>query len=146
MLIVVVVPVETRGSRLTRVRQAFDSDVRVWRSPPPLSQCHSNVPRSVIQHSPDGFECGYAGSGPADLALNILNAFLPPRAGCPTSFCESERDDDPVQMYRGVASRFAMRWHQKFKFEFIATMARSGGDISAELVRSWIAEQRTVTE
>jgi hypothetical protein len=55
-----------------------------------------------------------------------------------------KRDDDPVQMYRCVASRFAMRWHQKFKFEFIATMARSGGDIPAGQVRSWIAEHRTV--
>lgn len=144
MLIVFVVPIETRGSRLTPVGQVFDSDVRVWRSPPPLSECRSNVPRSVIQHSPDGFECGYAGSGPADLALNILNAFVLPRAERPTTFCESERDEDPVQVYRGVASRFAMRWHQKFKFEFIATMPRSGGDIPVAVVRAWIAEHRTV--
>lgn len=26
----------------------------------------------VVRHSPDGFECGYAGNGPLDLALSIL--------------------------------------------------------------------------
>ena len=29
---------------------------------------------AVWNHSPDGFECGYAGSGPAQLALAILLA------------------------------------------------------------------------
>ena len=36
-----------------------------------------NVPHQIVHRSPDGFEYGYGGSGPADLALNILAAFVP---------------------------------------------------------------------
>lgn len=32
----------------------------------------------VVRHSPTGFEYGYGGSGPADLALSILTACLGP--------------------------------------------------------------------
>jgi hypothetical protein len=35
-----------------------------------------NVPRVMIFHSPDGFDWGYGGSGPSDLALNIMLMFL----------------------------------------------------------------------
>ncbi|MGH2413464.1 MAG: DUF6166 domain-containing protein [Microcystaceae cyanobacterium] len=38
----------------------------------------TNVPRSVVHHSPSGHEWSYGGSGPADLALDILNWFVPP--------------------------------------------------------------------
>ena len=31
----------------------------------------TNVPHNIVYHSPTGFEWGYAGSGPADLALNL---------------------------------------------------------------------------
>ncbi|CAB3754173.1 DUF6166 domain-containing protein [Paraburkholderia humisilvae] len=37
----------------------------------------ANVPH-VRLHSPTGYECGYPGSGPADLALSVLHALLPP--------------------------------------------------------------------
>jgi len=33
------------------------------------------VRRSVTKHSPDGFNFGYGGSGPADFALNVLCMF-----------------------------------------------------------------------
>ena len=36
----------------------------------------TNVPRLVTHHSPDGYEWGYGGSGPADFALNILENLL----------------------------------------------------------------------
>lgn len=36
--------------------------------------------RHVRVHSPTGFECGYSGSGPADLALSVLHALVPPPA------------------------------------------------------------------
>lgn len=35
----------------------------------------TNVQRSVYRHSPTGFNFGYGGSGPADLALNIIAMF-----------------------------------------------------------------------
>lgn len=37
----------------------------------------ANVPH-VRCHSPAGYECGYAGSGPADLALSVMHALIPP--------------------------------------------------------------------
>jgi hypothetical protein len=37
---------------------------------------HTNVPQRIVQHSPTGFAWGYGGSGPADLALNILSIFV----------------------------------------------------------------------
>ena len=36
----------------------------------------TNVPHIVTHHSPTGFEFGYGGSGPADLALNVCQAYL----------------------------------------------------------------------
>lgn len=36
----------------------------------------TNVPHLVAHHSPSGFEWGYGGSGPADLALNICQWYL----------------------------------------------------------------------
>jgi hypothetical protein len=131
-----------RGPQTIPNTQPFESDVKVWRSPPPESEIWSNIPWSVIQHSPDGFECGYAGSGPADLALNILNAFVPPRAERIKDWWESDTEDDPLRVYHGIASRFAVRWHQKFKREFIATMPRSGGKVSGAEIRDWIARHR----
>ena len=67
-----------------------------------------------VWHSPTGFEWGYGGSGPADLALNILLA------------ATADRD-------------FAARHHQSFKWRFVATLPRSGGAIRAAAVREWIA-------
>jgi len=142
MLIRWIPAAETDRPQLVRITKPFEEDVRVWRSAPPDSAVYSNIPWSVVQHSPDGFECGYAGSGPADLALNILNAFVPPRIHHVPELWGSETEDDPLPMYRGVASRFASRWHQKFKCEFIARMARSGGQIQATEIRDWIARHR----
>jgi len=76
----------------------------------------TNVPRRIIYHSPDGFEWGYGGSGPADLAWNILSLF--------------------------VGQREAQIYYQKFKFEFIATMPREGGVIKREVILKWIEEQK----
>ena len=33
---------------------------------------HPPVPHLVVHHSLHGFACGYGGSGPADLAMNIV--------------------------------------------------------------------------
>ena len=51
--------------------------------------------QQVWNHSPDGFECGYGGSGPAQLALAIL-------------------------LEAGLSDERAVRLHQAFKWEFIA--------------------------
>lgn len=95
----------------------------------------ANVPLSVIHHSPTGWEIGYAGSGPADLALAILNAFLPPAR---------QRDgesDELVRCYRGACSREAWRLHQQFKCDFLACMPKGGGTITRETIERWLASK-----
>ena len=92
----------------------------------------TNVPHSIIHHSPCGFEWGYAGSGPADLALNILNAFVPPGFdGLPQS-----------QMWKGRASFTADFLHQLFKNEFLFEMPRTGGTILKEAIEDFLHDNR----
>lgn len=65
----------------------------------------------VVRHSPDGFEWGYGGSGPSDLALAILADVL----GC---------EPEP-------------KVYQRFKFDFVANW----GDrwmISERVIRGWL--------
>jgi hypothetical protein len=75
----------------------------------------TNVPCRIAYHSPDGFEWGYGGSGPADFALNILSIF--------------------------AGQEFAERHHQDFKWKFIAPMPYEGGKIKREDIVSWIKER-----
>ena len=71
-----------------------------------------------IWHSPGGLEWGYGGSGPADLALNILLA--------------ATRDH-----------RFAGAHHQDFKRAMVEALPREGGTIRAGLILEWISARRT---
>lgn len=66
--------------------------------------------RDLYNHSPDGFEWGYGGSGPSQLALAI---------------CADALDDD----------NRAFRVYQDFKREIVAVADRAGFEISAERVR-----------
>jgi hypothetical protein len=80
----------------------------------------TNVPQQIIQHSPDGFEWGYGGSGPADFALNILLLF--------------------------TNEETARRLHQVFKWRFVATLPREGGIIKGNEIRAWLdVEQALLT-
>jgi Family of unknown function (DUF6166) len=67
-------------------------------------------------HSPDGFEWGYLGSGPAQLALAMLAAV----AG-----------DDAL----------AVRLHQQFKADVVVHFPREGWLITVADVRAWISVQ-----
>jgi hypothetical protein len=57
---------------------------KVWLNGKPLNPAPS---QKVVNHSPDGFAWGYAGSGPAQLALAILLKLLP------KDFARSEYQD-----------------------------------------------------
>lgn len=67
----------------------------------------------VVNHSPTGFEWGYAGSGPAQAALAILLD------------------------YTGDA-RFAEMFHQRFKFHFVASQPKSGWVLPSEEIEAFI--------
>ncbi|MDP9481343.1 MAG: hypothetical protein M3R38_37710 [Actinomycetota bacterium] len=90
----------------------------------------TNVPWSVVEHSPAGMLWGYGGQGPADLALNILNLFEPPGTD----------GHEPVRCFDGEASRTAHELHQEFKARFLAGMPWEGGRISGTEIRAWISE------
>lgn len=93
-------------------------DIHLTRTPGAEHQVGSalvDIPQRFVVHSPTGFEWGYGGSGPADLALNILGLFVPPPE--------------------------AWRLHQDFKWRFIAGMPKEGGTIRGADVVSWIRQQ-----
>jgi hypothetical protein len=73
---------------------------------------HEYALQNVGYHSPDGFEMGYAGSGPADLALTILLDYF----GSETKSCRDFIDPSRLD----AAANKAWRYHQDFKRSFIA--------------------------
>jgi hypothetical protein len=89
------------------------------------------VPHCVY-HSPGGFETGYAGSGPADLALAILADY----------YCA-----DPKEIalaLRGAVlgdtnAYRAIRFHHEFKFEVVARRQLDPG-------QSWIITDAEVAQ
>jgi hypothetical protein len=66
-------------------------------------------------HSPTGFECGYNGSGPAQLALALL--------------ADVVGDEDAVSL------------HQPFKFAVVGRWPREGFTITAEAIETWAEQQ-----
>lgn len=81
-----------------------------------VGRIRCNVPRTIYRHSPTGYNWGYGGSGPADLALNILLLF---------------KD-----------LHFTNKHYQDFKFAFIAGIDQeNGGTIKHKDIMNWIAER-----
>ena len=79
----------------------------------------------VIRHSPDGFEYGYGGSGPADLARSILIDVFG---------LHSAPDRLPIS-------------YQAFKWRFVATADRDASslEISGAAIAAWVHDQLEVT-
>ncbi len=96
----------------------------------------TNVRHVVTHHSPTGFEWGYGGSGPADLALNIVEIMLH-RLGY-----EGER----TECFQGTCFRQAFKLHQDFKWTFISGVPREGAVLSYEEVWTWVQERAFVVE
>ncbi len=65
-------------------------------------------------HSPTGFECGYGGSGPAQLALALLADHL-------------KNDDEVVAL------------HQRFKHEVVASLSPQGWTLTDKQIE-WAVE------
>jgi len=68
----------------------------------------------IVRHSLDGFQWGYGGSGPADLALSIL--------------CDC------------LSVPMAHKYYQAFKFKFVASADRQLYIKEADIL-DWIGEQ-----
>jgi hypothetical protein len=95
----------------------------------------TNVPHLVVHHSPTGFSFGYGGSGPADLALNIVEAVLR----------RMDYQGEKTRCFDGRCFTLAYRLHQEFKWEFVATARGMGAAIPYETVEAWIRE-RMITD
>ena len=88
------------SKRYVGTRQANTSlSVRVYWDNGPATGTLLPKRLDLRNHSPTGFECGYGGSGPAQLALAIL---------------ANHMDSDPA----------ALRYYHKFKFHTIARLPR----------------------
>ncbi len=90
----------------------------------------TNVPRMVIHRSPMGYEWGYSGAGPSDLALNILEAVL----------TIERHKGKRIRCYAGDCWDVAYKHHVEFRSEFIET-APNGAVIPYGRIRKWIAER-----
>jgi len=76
--------------------------------------------KHIERHSPDGFQWGYGGSGPADLALSIL-----------TDLCQRLDFSD---------MSLPDKYYQAFKRKFIAT-AGDELNLTGKEIYDWLAEQ-----
>ena len=65
-----------------------------------------------VHHSPSGFECGYSGSGPADLALALAADVIGDEV-------------DTVGIFKGRVGRRAWSVHQALKNEIVSKLTRS---------------------
>lgn len=88
----------------------------------------SPQPLTHVKLHSGGFEWGYSGSGPADLALSILADHFGER---PTRH----------QLHHGLCE--CWRYHQRFKRAFIAGAPRAGFEIASAQIVQWLASQQT---
>ena len=116
----------------------FEHALVLKRKPRPVSrddegQAVTNVPHLVVHHSPDGYEFGYGGSGPADLALNICQLYLN----------MTGYDGQQSKCFDGICWSLAFALHQKFKSQFIASTPRTGRMIPFAEIDAWFKSKLT---
>lgn len=75
--------------------------------------------QALRNHSPDGFEWGYGGSGPSQLALAIM----------------LDLTGDPDK---------ARKHYQGFKWDFLSEADKSGFEIREDEIRQWMAARETL--
>jgi len=73
-----------------------------------------DFPQYLVLHSPTGYEWGFNGSGPADLAVNLLAS--------------------------AVGTLDAMPLYQRFKREVVSVWDRKWFSIADDAIRHWVAE------
>lgn len=102
------------------------------------SRIHSTILPHCVMHSPTGFETGYGGSGPADLALSILADYL----GVSPAQVKAVNDRALTLSMQNL-KHLPIRLHQLFKADFIAGVKRrlepgQSYTITGEEIRKWI--------
>ena len=79
------------------------------------------VNQDWVLRSPTGFEWGYGGAGPSDLALNILLTATGDR-------------------------KFAFRHHERFRNETVGRIPEAGGELRASEVLNWVSRFRDLDQ
>ncbi len=97
-----------QGLRFSKIQVKVTEDGHTEILDPQRSQ-------NIRNHSPDGFEWGYGGSGPSQLALAILLDALP-----------------------GNSQPLAERLYQKFKFDMVAKWKAPGWIITQKQIQDWV--------
>lgn len=97
----------------------------------PGGDATANIPQAVIYHSPDGFEWGYGGSGPADLALNIVEHYLN----------LTDWNGQRVKASKGTQGfNMSFLLHQQFKDDFIVGLAQEESHVIPFAdIETWMA-------
>jgi hypothetical protein len=110
-------------------------EIRVWRVGEAI---HANIPRSVVKEPPVIDHRPTAAPPPdaderqlGDLALNILNVFVPPEPGATGPVAA-------VKCHRGHCSAFAARYHEAFAHAFVHPLPQTGGAIPTAAIVAWI--------
>ena len=103
--------------------------------------------KHVVLHSPPGFEFGYGGSGPADLALSILADWFgeqdAPEAQGKVGGCWRPASHPDLDEWVPLRSN---QLHQLFKWDLIANRARNEPfEITEEQIRQWVAAREADT-
>ena len=92
--------------------------------------------KHIVLHSPDGFEYGYGGSGPSDLALAILADYF---NGLYKDFFEAN-DYLTSEAQEKFLINIVSKYYQKFKWVFIATRERDEPfSITEEEIKQWLS-------
>jgi hypothetical protein len=122
-------------------------DIVLRREPVPGNQQQSRVACNVAWTAHTGaigFQWGSGGSGPSELAINILNQIVPPSTdGFPPVKSRSPSWDQTLEP---STSATAHALTESFKAEFLTQIPPEGGVISGEKIRNWIGRQRKVVE
>lgn len=97
-----------------------------WRqgeAPQDVEDCYE-----YVQHSPDGFEWGYTGSGPSQLAFAILYTLLAFGSAYGETMCEKLARDN----------------YMAFKFDIIAGLPEDGWQLSENTIIDWMKARGAV--
>lgn len=95
----------------------------------------TNVPHIVGRHSPNGYEWGYGGSGPSELALNICEYYVRILKNEGYAVGSTHENRQPGFGHVHNATELV---YQDFKRDFIAGIDRAGGTIPANEIVGWL--------
>ena len=122
--------VRYEGERLFGEPRVFTVDEEGRRSP---------LEHQVYYHSPAGFDWGYGGSGPAELALNLLlDALEPAEIACTRCKGKGRYRGERCYECRGLGIADAIwRAHHDFKWHFIAGLPEVRWSLERADVVDW---------